>query len=75
MDGVRPDDQAKVLANKSQEFKKLSVFLLQKFAAQRIHYDMPSYIGNYLETPPENLIQNNQGTTPLTSSRPSFDRT
>ncbi|WMV58289.1 hypothetical protein MTR67_051674 [Solanum verrucosum] len=46
-----------------------------QLAARPIQSAMPASIGNYLGTPPQNLIQDSQGAAPSVGSMPSFDRT
>ncbi|KAH0728169.1 hypothetical protein KY284_004034 [Solanum tuberosum] len=79
-EGLRRNSQAKALAKRA---KNLGIFQgsyskglgRPTLAVRPIQSARPTSTGNYLGTPPHNLIQDSQGAAPSTGSMPSFDRT
>uniref|UniRef100_M1DSX7 'chromo' domain containing protein n=1 Tax=Solanum tuberosum TaxID=4113 RepID=M1DSX7_SOLTU len=80
VEGVRQDDQAKVLAKKAKNSGNFQGSYSRSsgrptLAARPIQSYISASTGNYSGTPPQNLIQDSQGAAPSTGSRTSFDRT
>ncbi|KAH0773664.1 hypothetical protein KY290_010801 [Solanum tuberosum] len=80
VEGVRRDGQAKALAKRANNSANFQgsysrVSGRPTLAAKPIQSAMPASTGNYLRSPPYNLMQDSQGVTPLAGNSPSFYRT
>ncbi|WMV09159.1 hypothetical protein MTR67_002544 [Solanum verrucosum] len=76
--GMRQDGQAKALAKTIKNSGNFQGSYSRgsgrpTIAANPIQSDMPASKGNYLGTPPYNLIHDSQRVAPSTSNRPLFD--